>query len=43
MLLFLGEEQMLINLTFCTVKPPKEMEADESLRQTERLSPKPED
>lgn len=43
MLLFLGEKQMLKNLTFSTVKFPKETETDKSLRQAERLFPKAED
>lgn len=43
MLLFLGEKQMLINLTFSTVKFSKETETDTSLRQTVGVFPKVED
>lgn len=43
MLLFLGEKQMLINLTFFTVKFSKDTEAATLLRQTVGLFPKVED
>lgn len=43
MFLFLGEKQMLINLTFFTGKFPEETETDTSLRQRAGLFPKVDD